>query len=137
MGITIRPASREDLGAVLSMWEEADVEPTRTDNMASLEQLIAHDPGSLLVAYDRDRMIGSVIAAWDGWRGSVYRLAVASSHRRRGLGRELVRHAELRLAGQGAGRLQAIVVEPDARATSFWRASDWHEQAGRRRFVKG
>ena len=78
-----------------------------------------------------------MIAAWDGWRGSVYRLVVAPSHRRLGLGGRLLQAAEDRLFGAGAVRLQAIVVEMSPKATGFWRASGWEEQDHRLRFVKG
>ena len=37
----------------------------------------------------------------------------------------------------GAVRLQAIVVETDARATGFWMNSGWNRQSARLRFVKG
>ncbi len=105
--------------------------------MEGLTKLIAHDPDALLVAVQEEAIVGSVIAAWDGWRGTVYRLAVAPSHRRRGIGSELVRTAVKRLRGVGAVRLQAIVVETDVRATGFWRASDWTEQVERLRFTLG
>lgn len=82
-------------------------------------------------------IVGSVIAGWDGWRGSVYRLAVTPTHRRSGLGRRLLEAAEARLSELGAVRLQAIVVASDARATGFWRKNDWEEQTQRLRFVKG
>jgi len=137
MEIGIQPAAHEELHAVLSLWEEADAKPTVTDDVSSLEQLLGFDPEALLVAHDGGKVVGSVIAAWDGWRGGVYRLVVAPSHRRRGLGRALVERAELRLAGLGAVRLQAIVVASDARAISFWRAGDWSEQVERARFTKG
>lgn len=50
--------------------------------------------------------MGSVIAGWDGRRGSLYRLAVAPDYRRQGLGRRLLDVAEGRLASSGAARLQ-------------------------------
>jgi ribosomal protein S18 acetylase RimI-like enzyme len=78
-----------------------------------------------------------VIAAWDGWRGSIYRLVVAPSHQRQGLARRLVGHAETRLSAVGARRLQAIVVETEDRAVGFWTAVDWERQTERLRFVKG
>lgn len=92
---------------------------------------------ALLVAEVDQRLVGSIIAAWDGWPGSVYRLTVAPEHRRHGLGRRLLHEAERRLTRLGATRLQAIVVETEAVATGFWRASDWAEQVERLRFVRG
>jgi ribosomal protein S18 acetylase RimI-like enzyme len=133
----IRPARDEDLPAVLSLWRRAGAEPSHTDDIRSLRLLVAHDPGALLIAEADGQIVGSVIAAWDGWRGSVYRLAVAPELRRRGLGGRLVSEAENRLAALGAVRLQAIVVESEPLATGFWRASAWQEQAERLRFTSG
>ena len=133
----LRAATSADAPAVLALWREAEAEPTHTDNLESVSQLLRRDPASLIVAEENGRIIGSVIAGWDGWRGSIYRLAVAPPHRRRGLGRHLVRAAEERLTRVGASRLQAIVVESDLHATAFWRTSGWEEQTERLRFVKG
>jgi ribosomal protein S18 acetylase RimI-like enzyme len=132
----IRPAQAGDLPAVLALWQEARAKPSHTDDIQSLRQLIAHDRGALLIAEAGGRIAGSVIAAWDGWRGSIYRLAVLPAHRRRGLGRQLVYEAEKRLSALGAVRMQAIVVGTDARATGFWRAGSWQEQTGQLRFTK-
>jgi hypothetical protein len=77
MGWTLRTGRLSDAGAVLLLWAEADAEPTRTDDVASLQRLIVHDPAALIVAEEDGRLVGSVIAGWDGWRGSVYRLVVA------------------------------------------------------------
>ena len=137
MSPAVRAARVEDIPAVLALWRDADAEPSHTDDVESLERLIAHDPGSLMVAEVDGRIVGTVIAGWDGWRGSIYRLVVAPSHRRAGLGRRLVGAAERRLSAAGATRLQAIVVETDGQATGFWRASGWEQQAERLRFVKG
>jgi ribosomal protein S18 acetylase RimI-like enzyme len=137
MAWTIRPGRLSDVGSVLLLWAEAEAEPTRTDDTESLRLLIDSDPSALIVAVDDGSIVGSVIAAWDGWRGSVYRLVVAPSHRRLGLGGRLLQAAEDRLFGAGAVRLQAIVVEMSPKATGFWRASGWEEQDHRLRFVKG
>jgi ribosomal protein S18 acetylase RimI-like enzyme len=133
----IRSATASDIPKVLSLWREAGAEPSHTDDPDSLGRLIEFDPGSVLVAEAEGRVVGSVIAGWDGWRGSVYRLAVAPDMRRTGLGRRLVAEAEARLAAAGARRLQAVVVASDSQASRFWRASDWNEQVERVRFVKG
>ena len=134
---TFRAATKDDFPAILSLWREAETEPSHTDDVESLRLLASHDPHALLVAESEGRIVGSVIAAWDGWRGSIYRLAVAPSHRRQGLGQALIRCATDRLSDAGASRLQAIVVESDPQAVAFWRSSGWEQQAERLRFVEG
>jgi ribosomal protein S18 acetylase RimI-like enzyme len=134
---TLRAGDSSDVESVLTLWVASDAEPTHTDDAESLRQLITHDPGALILAEDDGRVVGSVIAAWDGWRGSVYRLVVAPTHRRLGLGNKLLAEAESRLSAAGAVRSQAIVVETAPVAVSFWRASGWDQQVHRVRFVRG
>jgi ribosomal protein S18 acetylase RimI-like enzyme len=136
-GISFRAGGRDDVEEVLGLWADAEAEPTSTDDAAGLLELVSHDAGALIVAEDRGRIVGTVIAGWDGWRGSVYRLAVAPTHRREGLGRALVTRAEDRLRALGARRLQAIVVASDARATGFWPSTGWSRQSARLRYVRG
>jgi ribosomal protein S18 acetylase RimI-like enzyme len=125
-----------DIPGVLAFWETS-AQPTSTDSIEALRGLLARDPGALIVAVADGRIVGSVIAGWDGWRGSVYRLAVAPDHRRHGLARSLLRAAEDRLAGLGAHRLHAIVVGTESHAVAFWRATDWEHQRGQLRYVTG
>jgi ribosomal protein S18 acetylase RimI-like enzyme len=135
--LRFRAGQPADVELVLQLWVESEAESTHTDNPESLSALLTHNPGALIVAEIGDRIVGSVIAAWDGWRGSVYRLAVSPSHRRQGLADQLLLRAEERLAELGAVRLQAIVVESDPPAVGFWRNSGWEQQIKRLRFVKG
>jgi ribosomal protein S18 acetylase RimI-like enzyme len=132
----IRPAAAGDIAEVLEFWSEA-AEATSTDTTEVLTSLVRRDPGALMVAETDGRIAGTVIAGWDGWRGSIYRLAVGPDQRRGGLGQALLRAAEDRLAGLGAQRLHAIVVESNDAAVAFWTASDWEHQAGQLRFAKG
>src|SRR5271168_1142728 len=109
MAWSLRTGQLSDVESVLRFWVASAAEPTHTDDVGSLTALVAGDPSALIVAEADGSIVGSVIAAWDGWRGSVYRLVVAPSHRRRGLGRQLLGAAEARLGAVGAVRLQAIV----------------------------
>jgi ribosomal protein S18 acetylase RimI-like enzyme len=137
MDATLRPGLISDAGAVLALWARSGAEPTHTDNGHSLVALVAHDAEGLIVAVSDGVLVGSVIAAWDGWRGSIYRLVVDPSHRRRGLAGQLLQRAETRLSRAGALRLQAIVVESEPVATGFWNATGWEQQQERLRFVRG
>lgn len=133
----IRSAVGADLTAVLQLWDAAGAEPSHTDNIVSLSRLIARDPSALILAADGLRLVGSVVAAWDGWRGSIYRLVVAPDLRRQGLGHLLLGEAEKKLQRDGVVRSQAVVVESDLVATAFWQATDWKLQTERLRYTKG
>jgi ribosomal protein S18 acetylase RimI-like enzyme len=137
MDATFRPGLISDAGAVLALWVRSGAEPSHTDTQPSLAALVAHDAGALIVAEWDDVLVGSVIAGWDGWRGSIYRLVVDPLHRRQGLAGQLLERAETRLSRAGALRLQAVVVESEPLATGFWKATGWEQQEERLRFVRG
>src|SRR5262249_5461466 len=124
-----------DSASIVSFWRESEAEPTTTDDPVRIEHLIATDPDAVIVAEDLGRIVGTVIAGWDGWRGAIYRLAVAPDCRGQGLGRLLVDEAVRRLDAAGATRLSAIVVNDDDRAMKFWGAVGWDLQSARSRFV--
>jgi ribosomal protein S18 acetylase RimI-like enzyme len=109
---TIRPAHGVEIPAVLELWR-AETVASATDSEKALRELCALQPGALLVAEQDGALVGTVIAAWDGWRGNLYRLAVRSSHRRRGIASALIRAAERHLREQGATRISALVFDAD------------------------
>ena len=84
-------------------------------------------------------VVGSVIGGWDGWRGNIYRLAVAPDARRHGLARRLVQEAERMLVSKGARRISALVERHEAHAVGFWDAlSDrgWRRDERMLRYIK-
>lgn len=132
----IRPGVEDDVVPVLTLWRDAEGPLSPTDNVEGVGRLLRHDPGALLVAEGSGEVVGSLIATWDGWRGSLYRLAVDPDWRRQGIGRELVRRGEGRLRELGALRLTALVAGTDLQAIGLWRAVGYERQPGTSRFVR-
>lgn len=133
---TIRSGTQADVESVLALWRRADGPTTETDDEGALAGLLARDPEALLVATNGDEVVGSLIAGWDGWRGSFYRLAVDPDWRRRALATALIRAGEERLRALGARRLTAIVLSEDEGAIEFWTAAGYERQVARTRFVR-
>src|SRR5580692_2525348 len=119
--VSLRAARPQDLSAVLELWARSRSEHATTADLApDVERLIAEAPGSLLVAASNGEIVGALIAAWDGWRGNMYRLAVRSDHRRRGIALKLVQAGEEYLHSKGARRITALVAYDDDIAGTFW-----------------
>jgi ribosomal protein S18 acetylase RimI-like enzyme len=133
---TIRTAGEEDIEAVLELWIVAGSVPSVSDSPEGLARLLATDSQALMVAERDGVLVGSLIAAWDGWRGSFYRLAVAPAHRRKGLATTLLREGERRLRKRGAVRLTAIAADDEESAMAFWQAVGYERQQHRARFVR-
>jgi ribosomal protein S18 acetylase RimI-like enzyme len=136
-GLTLRPATLSDIPDVLAFWREAAEDAHRpVDSAPAVEALIARDPGALILALDHGTVVGSVIAGWDGWRCHLYRLAVAPTHRRRGLGRTLIGAAEERFRGLGGTRADAMVLTDNELAHNAWRACGYAAQSEWSRWIK-
>ena len=134
--VKLRSATPADIGDVLALWRAAGAEPSETDDEAGVSALLAHDPDALVVADQDGRLIGTVIVGWDGWRGSIYRLAVDPAWRRQRVALALVGQAEHRLRERGARRVALIVVASERGAMAFWRSCGYQQQADRARFIK-
>jgi ribosomal protein S18 acetylase RimI-like enzyme len=137
--IAIRPCRLEECAAVLALWERAGAIPSPTDTLEELQRLVRTHGDGFLVAIQRNTVVGSVIAGWDGWRGNIYRLAVAPEARRHGLARRLVQEAERALHAKGARRFSALVARHEPHALAFWDALadiGWRRDARMLRYIK-
>jgi ribosomal protein S18 acetylase RimI-like enzyme len=133
---TIRSASDDDIESVLVLWTAAGLAPSVTDTREGLVRLLARDADALLVAESSGVVIGSLIAAWDGWRAGFYRLAVHPDRRREGIATALLAEGERRVERKGAARLTAIVIDDEPVAMGFWRAAGYERQERRARFIR-
>ena len=120
---------------MLELWGEARSGHASTpDRLDDIERLIADSPAALLVAEREGKIVGALIAAWDGWRGNLYRLAVGKSHRREGIALALTRAGEDYLRQSGAHRVTALVAFDDEVAGGFWDSAGYpvDDEIGRR-----
>lgn len=133
----VRAATEADVPALLALWDVAAENDARpADSAEAVRRLLARDPQACLVAEDDGRLVGSVVAGWDGWRAHLYRLAVHPDARRRGIGSLLLAAASERLVALGATRLDAMVLERNDLGQQIWRAAGYAPQEEWRRWVR-
>ncbi|GAA2150704.1 GNAT family N-acetyltransferase [Actinomadura napierensis] len=132
----IRYGQADEADDVLEFWKLAGEGTDRHDSSQGYLALIERDPHSLLVAEADGRMVGTLIAGWDGWRAHLYRLAVHPAYRRQGIARRLIERAELRFRDFGAFRADAMVLDANELAHHAWSTAGYHRQPQWGRWVK-
>jgi len=122
MSVTVDLCSRDDLADIDALWREAfpDDKPRHRAEIAAPAKL-AFQPDLFLVAREKGRVIGSIIAGYDGYRGHINRVAVLKSHRRQGVGVLLVREAEARLRALGCSKINLQIRAANQAVISFYR----------------
>ena len=134
--ILIRLATPAEAEALLELWPAAGSSASNTDTIEYVTATLEWPGSSVLVAESRGRIVGSLMATWDGWRGNMYRLAVLPEHRRAGIATALVREGERCLREGGARRLSAIVLMDEPGAVAFWEQAGYLFQGEAGRFTK-
>lgn len=131
----MRRCAPADVPAVMALWEQARSGHASThDRAGDVESLVTDSPAALLVAERDGAIVGALIAAWDGWRGNMYRLAVREDCRREGIAIALTRAGEDYLRSCGVGRVTALVAFEDELAGGFWDSAGYplDREIGRR-----
>ena len=136
MTVEIREAVRTDLADVLALWRTSDAPESATDDQGSLERLLDHPTSDLLLAVEEGELLGTLITAWDGWRGGLYRLVVAPGSRRAGLASSLVAEGERRLREADCRRISILVLRGHEHAAGFWTATGYELDERLDRYIK-
>jgi ribosomal protein S18 acetylase RimI-like enzyme len=132
MGFSIRAFRDADRGALVALWTRVfPDDPPRNAPAAMIENKLQVQPELLLVGevdetdaarVEAPRIVGAVMAGYDGVRGWIYHLAVAPERRRRGYGAQLVRAAEAGLRALGCPKVNLQVRASNRDVVAFYRS---------------
>ena len=123
---SFRRMSVLDLPAVLDLWFGSDGLRMRTiDSVPDLERFLERNPGLSFVAEEGDRLVGAGICGHDGRRGYLHHLAVAPTHRGRGIGRGLAGECLQALTDIGVTKCHLFVRTDNPEAFEFWQHVGW------------
>ena len=122
MTVTLRSFEAGDYSAVMRLWEATEgVGLSDADSPAGISQYLERNPSLSLVAVESNVIIGTILCGHDGRRGLIHHVVVASTHRRRGIGRQLVQRGLASLRQQGMQKCHLLVFGNNAQAQKFWR----------------
>ncbi len=117
----------EDYLEVRILWEsiEKGVHLGISDSPDGIRLKVQYNPGLFLLAIENQKIIGTVMGGFDGRRGLLYHLAVAASHRRQGVGSQLMQEIENRLRNLGCHKCYLMVIEENSRVLDYYGKRGW------------
>ena len=123
----IRPFTEAETDDVVALWTASGLVRPWNDPRADIRRKLAVQPELFLVAVDGPKLLATVMAGYDGHRGSVYYLAVDPAHQREGIGRALLVEVERLLADLGCPKLNLLVRSDNLSVLGFYRGLGYGE----------
>lgn len=106
----IAPYSNSHRDGVIGLWNDIFAgDPPWNEPGAVIAAKLHEHPELFFVACGDARVLGTVMAGYDGHRGWIYSLAVAPEHRGQGIARALMKRAEEALEGLGCVKVNLQV----------------------------
>lgn len=116
-----------DYEQVFELWRgiEKGVHVGRSDTLTEIEKKIMRDPDLFLVAESHGNIVGAVMGGFDGRRGLIYHLAVASPFRGQGIGSSLMEDVESRLRAKGCLKCYLLVTLDNTEVAHYYMQRGW------------
>ncbi len=129
MSLTLREFTIADYEAAYALWQSMEgIGLSEADEKKNIAQYLARNPGLSFVAEEDGMLVGALLGGSDGRRGFLNHLAVALSHRRAGIGRDLVERSLAALAGLGLRKCHIFVLARNRAGRRFWKKIGWQER---------
>jgi ribosomal protein S18 acetylase RimI-like enzyme len=127
-----------DYDRVLNLWHSIEVgmHVGPSDTPEEIKKKLERDPDLFLVSEVQNKIIGTIIGAFDGRRGMIYHLAVHNDFRRQGVGQAMLSEVEKRLQAKGCLKCLLVVLDDNHGAMRFYEECGWNLVPQDRIFAK-
>lgn len=120
--IFYREMTADDYGAVYALWMGCRNMGFNNldDSEAGIGKFLDRNPHTSFVALAGEALVGVILAGHDGRRGYIYHMAVAETHRRRGIASALVERSLAALKAEGIHKIALLVFNRNQVGSAFW-----------------
>lgn len=110
-----------DRSEVIQLWKSIfPLDSPHNDPLTSIRRKVNHNDGLFFVAGLGGRIVGTIMAGYDGHRGWIYSLAVDSALRGKGVGTSLVKHAENELLKRNCPKINLQILASNEGVKRFY-----------------
>lgn len=111
---------------VIALWQDVfGYEAAHNSPESVINKKIAAEDGLFFVAINRQIVIGTVMAGYDGHRGWIYSMAVHPTHQRKGIGSELLAFVERRLSSLACMKINLQIMDKNEAVQRFYQANGY------------
>ena len=107
--------------AVVDLWRKCDLIVPQNDPREDIRRKYDFQPSLFFVALQDGKLVGSVMAGYEGHRGWINYLAVLPECRRRGYGRKLMEKAVEELTKMDCPKINLQVRDTNLSVVDFYR----------------
>lgn len=105
----------------IALWKAVfGCESAHNEPSLAIDKKVAANDGLFFVAMIENNLIGTILAGYDGHRGWIYSVAVHPEHRKRGIGSQLVAHAERALTELGCMKINLQIMAGNESVAAFY-----------------
>ncbi len=127
--IKIRELTMQDYDAVMDLWRACEgIGLSEADIQENITKYLSRNPGMSFCALENGQLIAAALCGHDGRRGYLHHVAIASTHRKMGIGSALVTRCLDELRGQGIRKCHLFVHRNNTAAIAFWSRVGWKER---------
>jgi ribosomal protein S18 acetylase RimI-like enzyme len=129
MAIKITKMTIKDYDEVFALWQNSEGVCLHddSDSKKSIQKYLKRNPDLSFIVRDKNLLVRAILCGHDGRRGYLHHLAVAKSHRKKGLGKILVQKSLSKLLSVGIPRCHIFVLDENINAQKFWKKTGWLE----------
>jgi len=121
MQIKIKPYHKNQQSEVIQLWNGCGLVISSNDPIKDIQRKLKVRPELFLVAVSGKKLIGTVMAGYEGHRGWINYLAVDPTRRKLGIGRKLMVAAEKRLKRAGCPKINLQIRENNVQVQAFYK----------------
>ena len=113
---------------VIALWEKCGLTRPWNDPDKDIDRKLTDENGAFFVLLRGDRLIGSVMAGYDGHRGSINYLCVDPDYQTAGLGKMLMSRCEAFLTARGCPKINLMVRQGNEKVLRFYEQLGYAEE---------
>ena len=114
---------------VISLWEEVfGYEADHNAPQLVIDKKLEFGDGLFYIALDNKRVVGTIMAGYDGHRGWIYSIAVSPNFQKKGIGSTLLAFAERKLSELGCMKINLQIMKGNEVVEEFYLANEYQTE---------